>query len=77
MLMSLADILFIFFYLFLSNFMIDIDECGTSPGRCHEKAACNNTRGSYVCTCEPGFIGDGQNCTGTVNSLKSLQIRVD
>ena len=30
-----------------------------------------------MCTCEPGFIGDGQNCTGTVNNPKSLQIRVD
>ena len=30
-----------------------------------------------MCTCKPGFIGDGQNCTGTVNSLKSLQIPVD
>lgn len=30
-----------------------------------------------MCTCEPGFIGDGQNCTGTVKSPKSLQTRVD
>ena len=75
MLMSLADILFNFF--FISNFTTDIDECETNPHKCHEEAACNNTHGSYLCTCKPGFIGDGQNCTGTINSLKSLQIHVD
>ena len=57
--------------------MTDTDECEINPRKCHEEAACNNTRGSFVCTCRPGFIGDGHNCTGKVNSLKSLQIRVD
>ena len=71
--MSLAEILLIFF---ISNFTTDIDECETNPHKCHEEAACNNTHGSYLCTCTPGFIGDGKNCTGTINSLKSLQIHV-
>ena len=74
MLMSLADILVIFFY--ISNFATDIDECETNPHKCHQEATCNNTHGSYLCTCKPGVIGDGQNCTGTINSLKSLQIHV-
>ena len=77
MLMSLADILFIFLFFLIYNFTTDIDECETNPQICHAKAACNNTYGSYVCTCKPGFIGGGQNCTGIVNSLKSLQIHVD
>ena len=58
----------------LSIFLIfttDTDKCEVTHGKCQEKAICNNTHGSYVCTCKPGFIGDGQNCTGTVNSLKS------
>ncbi|CAH3164839.1 unnamed protein product [Pocillopora meandrina] len=46
----------------------DIDECETNPHKCHEEAACNNTHGSYSCSCKPGFIGDGHNCTGTVNT---------
>ena len=70
MLMTLIDNLF--FSMFLSNFTTDIDECVATPGKCHNKAACNNTHGSYVCTCKSGYIGDGRNCTGTVNSLKSL-----
>ena len=58
--------------MFLSNFTTDIDECVATPSKCHNKAACNNTHGSYVCTCKSGYIGDGRNCIGTVNSLKSL-----
>ena len=57
--------------------MTDTDECEIIPGKCHEEAACNNTHGSYVCKCKHGFIGDGQNCTGIVNSLESLQIPID
>ena len=32
---------------------------------CSSKAECNNTKGSYNCTCKAGFTGDGQNCSGT------------
>ena len=71
MIITIAGILFLFF-LSLSNFTTDIDECVATPGKCHNEAACNNTHGSYVCTCKPGYIGDGLNCTGTVNSLKFL-----
>ena len=38
----------------------DIDECATSP--CHNHALCQNTAGSYQCTCASGFHGDGQSC---------------
>ena len=47
--------------------MTDTDECKTTPHKCHINAACNNTYGSYVCTCKAGYIGDGHNCTGSVN----------
>ena len=42
--------------------ILDINECLTYP--CHANATCNNTMGSYVCACEPGYSGDGFNCTG-------------
>ena len=57
--------------------MKDIDECETYPDKCHVNARCNNTHGSHVCTCKPGYTGDGRNCTGKVNNLKSLHIRFD
>ena len=41
----------------------DVDECATqSP--CHHNATCTNTLGSYTCTCNEGYSGDGMNCTG-------------
>ncbi|XP_015751613.1 PREDICTED: fibropellin-1-like isoform X2 [Acropora digitifera] len=40
----------------------DIDEC-SSVNECHQNATCNNTKGSYNCTCKDGFEGDGKNCT--------------
>ena len=58
-------------------FLTDIDECKTYPGKCHVNATCNNTNGSHVCTCKPGYTGDGRNCTGIVNNLRSVQIRFD
>ena len=27
-------------------------------------AVCHNINGSYNCTCKPGYLGDGWNCTG-------------
>ena len=38
---------------------LDINEC-----ICGENAECVNTEGNYICQCDPGFTGDGYNCTG-------------
>lgn len=38
----------------------DVDECVSSP--CHSNATCNNTAGSYECTCNSGFRGNGFAC---------------
>lgn len=48
-----------------SFFTPDIDECeGQSP--CHINAQCQNTVGSFSCTCMEGYVGDGRgNCHGT------------
>ena len=46
-------------------FSSDIDECTTSPSACHVNAHCNNTIGSYCCTCNPGYTGNGKSCIGT------------
>ena len=45
--------------------MIDINECTTQNGGCEQN--CQNTIGSYTCSCLTGYlIGDsnGYNCTG-------------
>ena len=41
----------------------DINECGEAHN-CSSNAVCNNTKGSYNCTCKPGYEGDGNNCKG-------------
>ncbi|CAH3184475.1 unnamed protein product, partial [Porites evermanni] len=42
----------------------DINECKEGTHNCSSNAVCNNTKGSYNCTCKPGYEGDGNNCTG-------------
>ena len=59
---------------FLHNFenhcdFIDVDEFKGNHS-CHENANCTNTIGSHVCDCQPGYTGNGQNCTGEADSHK-------
>lgn len=46
---------------FLSLTAADVDEC--SENRCHPSATCSNTPGSFSCRCQPGYYGDGFQCT--------------
>ena len=52
---------------FYVYFYADIDECSSDDlNICDNttRAICNNTIGSYNCSCKSGFTGDGTNCTG-------------
>ncbi|XP_068705713.1 uncharacterized protein [Montipora foliosa] len=40
----------------------DADECTASSPVCDVNAFCNNSIGSYNCTCKPGYFGDGKTC---------------
>ena len=42
----------------------DINECSTNMSKCDENAKCTNTPGSYNCSCNSGYEGNGFNCSG-------------
>ena len=47
------------------NFNTDVDECSDQDSfPCHSEAFCNNTFGSFTCTCLTGYSGDGMTCNG-------------
>ena len=41
----------------------DVDECSLN-GTCPEHSTCANTFGSFVCTCNEGFMRNGSVCIG-------------
>ena len=54
------------------NPFLDENECKGVKRACHTNASCQNTLGSFSCSCNQGFTGNGTNCQGTIyTSLKS------
>lgn len=47
-----------------SNSFADDNECIMNTHTCNMNGFCNNTEGSFNCTCSIGYSGDGINCTG-------------
>lgn len=41
----------------------DVDECLAGTDDCDANATCANTPGSFTCTCNAGYSGDGATCT--------------
>ena len=46
------------------NILLDVDECSDGTHLCSPQATCTNNRGSYHCSCNSGFQGDGFTCIG-------------
>ena len=52
-------------FTFFSYHFIDLDECTDGTHNCHNIfATCQNRVGSFECSCNDGFSGDGVNCEG-------------
>ena len=41
----------------------DINECNNESQLCPNNATCTNTIGSYICSCNSGYTGDGKTCS--------------
>lgn len=61
----------IFFFIHVLFSIVDVDECKSSEtNECGLNALCNNTEGSYICSCVSGYQGDGRNCKGEYYSRR-------
>ena len=48
----------------LCAYFLDLDECTTGSHSCDVNSVCQNTVGSYKCSCNAGYTGDGKPCDG-------------
>ena len=42
----------------------DINECTDGIHTCDSNATCSDSIGTFTCTCNSGYTGDGQSCMG-------------
>ena len=48
----------------VNGVLVEEDECQNGTHNCDVNAHCNNTLGSFNCTCLQGYLGDGVRCSG-------------
>ncbi|CAH3133263.1 unnamed protein product [Porites lobata] len=46
----------------LCAYFLDLDECTTGSHACDVNSVCQNIMGSYKCSCNAGYTGDGKPC---------------
>ena len=48
----------------------DVNECLDTPGPCASNAVCTDSEGSFSCSCQPGYSGNGyQNCSSKCSDM--------
>ena len=50
-------------------YFLDLDECTTGSHSCDVNSVCQNTVGSYKCSCNAGYTGDGKHCNGILDTV--------
>ena len=59
---------------FTNLVVLDIDECATERDNCDRlNGICNNTEGSFECSCNTGYIGDGISCSSESTNIHVYQ----
>ena len=69
--LSVVESIYFFLFLFYCLFS-DIDECTNATHNCHYNATCTNLDGSFNCTCDPGYMGNGTYCEGKFRQGKLI-----
>ena len=60
-----------------SSACIDAEECQLSVHTCDKNALCTNTLGSFHCTCNTGYTGDGYKCVPEVTGCNGNECHVN
>jgi len=55
----------------------DDNECTDGTAVCSPHADCMDTEGSYKCTCQPGYSGDGETCSSTYTMSPLYTVHAD
>ncbi len=64
---DLSKYIIMSFHQWLYNALyLDINECEDSP--CSSDGLCSDTNGSFICSCQSGFSGNGFSCQSTLTS---------
>jgi len=59
----------------VTNQCTDINECAQTPSVCNTTfSTCNNTWGSFICMCNPGYLPDGNN---NCNEIDECALQTD
>ena len=61
-----------------SYIITDLDECATNQHNCSDRMHCNNTMGSYECTCKEGYnfsMGNEEKCQGNKKCVHARPLK--